>query len=164
MTGAPLRAVVVLGYSNGRRDGLHPVCAARLAHGARISTAADVVILSGWARAPGARSEARLMAEAWTGRAAEIVVDEDARTTAENAANAVADLRRLGATEVVVVTSSWHARRAEHAFRRLLRPYGVTVTASTPGDRSWRGAFREVWVWPLLWPQLRLARRRAPVG
>ena len=66
----PPRVVVVLGYSDGGRDALHPVCAARLARAAEISTEEDVVVLSGWARVPGTRSEAELMAAAWTGGAA----------------------------------------------------------------------------------------------
>src|SRR5262249_12326381 len=115
------RVLVVLGYSNGDRDGLHPVCAARLARAAELSTDADVVVLSGWSRVPGTRSEAEEMARGWKGRAAEVVVDPDARTTAENAANALDDIHRVGADEVLVVTSGWHAPRARAAFRWLLR-------------------------------------------
>ncbi len=45
------RVIVVLGYSDGAGDGLHPVCAGRVAYAARVATADDVVVLSGWARA-----------------------------------------------------------------------------------------------------------------
>ena len=44
------RVVVVLGYSHGGGDELHPVCAARLERAAEVATADDVVVLSGWAR------------------------------------------------------------------------------------------------------------------
>ena len=154
------RVVVVLGYSNGARPGLHPVCAARLAHGATLSTPEDVVVLSGWSRVPGGRSEAELMSRAWVGRARRVVVDPDARTTAENAANALDDIVRAGARDVVVVTSSWHAPRARAAFRWLLRRNGVRVTTASPPGRSLRASLRELLLWPLLPAQL-LAQRRA---
>ena len=154
------RVVVVLGYSNGRRDGLHPVCAARLAYAAEVSTESDVVVLSGWSRVPGTRSEAELMATAWRGAAAQVVVDPDARTTAENAANARDDVSRSGASEVVVVTSHWHAARATTAFRWLLRGSGISVTAASPPGRAWRASLRELALWPLLPVQLHRARRK----
>jgi len=40
------RVIVVLGYSNEGRDGLHPVCAARLARAVDLATPEDVVVLS----------------------------------------------------------------------------------------------------------------------
>ncbi|MCP5034727.1 MAG: YdcF family protein [Actinomycetia bacterium] len=111
------RLIVVLGYSDRGRGILHPVCAQRLAHAATIATEHDAVVLSGWARVPGTRPEAELMAEAWTGRVSELVIDPDARTTVGNATNSLNDVLRVGATDVVVVTSRWHAPRAAAAFR-----------------------------------------------
>ncbi len=152
------RVVVVLGYSS--RDGteLHPVCAARLARAAEVATPDDVVVLSGWARVPGSRPEAELMRAAWQGSAREVVVDPDARTTVENLANAVDDVIRVDANEVVVVTSSWHAARATAAMRWLLRGRSV-VRAESPPGRSARGALRELSLWPILPLQLLQARR-----
>ena len=72
------RLVVVLGYSSGDGAQLHPLCAARLARAAELATADDVVVLSGWARTPGAQPEAALMRAAWQGAAREVVVDPDA--------------------------------------------------------------------------------------
>ena len=83
------RLVVVLGYSDGGGAGLHPICAARLARAAELSTAHDVVVLSGWARTAGSQPEAQLMRAAWRGAAREVVVDPDARTTVQNLANAL---------------------------------------------------------------------------
>ena len=60
---AGTRVVVVLGHSSGDGTGLHPVCAARLECAAEVATADDVVVLSGWARVPGTRSEAELRAQ-----------------------------------------------------------------------------------------------------
>jgi hypothetical protein len=152
------RVVVVLGYSSGAGADLHPVCAARLARAAELATAEDVVVLSGWARAPGTRPEAELMHAVWEG-AGEVVVDPDARTTVENLANALDDVRRAGAGEVLLVTSSWHAPRASAAMRWLLRGTGVGVRAVSPPGRSTRAVLRELVLWPLLPAQVWAARR-----
>jgi hypothetical protein len=152
------RVVVVLGYSDSGAGELHPLGAARLAKAAEISTADDVVVLSGWARVPHTPSEAELMRSGWSGSAARLLVDEDARTTAENAANAVRHVLEEGASEVVVVTSRWHARRASAAFRWWLRGRDVAVSVATTDERAARARARELLVWPLLPLQLALAR------
>ncbi|MGL6279444.1 MAG: YdcF family protein [Gaiella sp.] len=155
------RVVVVLGYSDGVTDGLHPVCAARLARAEEVAGAEDVVVLSGWARAAHHRPEAELMAEAWTGVAAELIVDPDARTTVHNVANAVNDVLRVGASEVVVVTSAWHAPRARVAMRWLLLHTGVKVRSASPSGRSLRAVVRELPLWFLLPAQLWHVGRRS---
>jgi uncharacterized SAM-binding protein YcdF (DUF218 family) len=152
---------VVLGYSDGGRGVLHPICAARVTRAAEISTGEDVVVLSGWARVPGTRSEAELMAAAWRGAARELVVDPDARTTMGNAYNALNDIRRVGARRVLVVTSRWHAPRAGAAFRLLMLGRGVGVrTASPPEPWRLQPLLRELPLWLLLPAQLWHARRR----
>ena len=112
------RVVAVLGYSHRRRSDLHPLCAERLAAGAR------AVILSGC-------SEAELMRAAWSGPEVPLVCDDDARTTAGNATNVAAHARELGADEVVVVTSRWHARRVRLLMNRALRGSGITLKVET---------------------------------
>lgn len=154
------RLVVVLGYSDARRGELHPVCAERLARAAEVTTADDVVVLSGWARVTHTYSEAELMHAAWRGAAREVVVDPDARTTVENMANALNDVLRVGAHEVLVVTSSWHAPRAKAALRWLLRHTGIRVRSSSPAGRSRRASLRELALWPLLPFQLWRAERK----
>jgi uncharacterized SAM-binding protein YcdF (DUF218 family) len=159
------RVIVVLGYSNGISVGLHRVCAERVARAAELATPNDVVVLSGWARSRGTTPEAAMMLDAWRGSAAEVVVDPTARTTVENAANAVDDILRAGANEVLVVTSRWHAARACAAFRLVLRGRGVTVRAAWP-DRpaTRRERLRELGLWPVLPLQVARAaarRRRA---
>ena len=100
------------------------------------------------------------MRAAWSGAAARVHVDEDARTTAENAANAVRHVMDEGAEQVVVVTSRWHARRARAAFRWLLRGRGVRVSVETTQDeRARRARARELALWPLLPLQLAVARK-----
>lgn len=155
------RVIVVLGYSRGDGTELHPVCEARLVRAAEVTTFDDVVVLSGWARVPGARPEAELMRAAWLGRAREVVVDPDARTTVENLAHALNDVLRANAREVVVVTSSWHAARATAAMRWLLRGRGISVWAESPPGGSARAALREALLWPLLPFQLWWWARRA---
>jgi uncharacterized SAM-binding protein YcdF (DUF218 family) len=155
------RLVVVLGYSDAGRGELHPVCAARLTHAADVTTSDDVVVLSGWARVPHTYSEADLMRAAWRGAAREVVVDPDARTTVENMANALNDVFRVGAHEVLIVTSSWHAPRAKAALRWLLRHTGVKVRSTSPPGESGRSSLRELTLWPLLPFQLWLVARKS---
>lgn len=156
---------MVLGYSNGGRNTLHPICAQRLTHAAEIATEDDVVVLSGWARKPGIRPEAELMAEAWTGRARELVVDPDARSTVGNATNAIDDVRRTGVTEVVVVTSRWHVPRALAAFRWLLRGLGTTIVGSSPPEPGRvRERLLELARWVVLPLQLAVDERQPIVG
>ncbi|MGH3042371.1 MAG: YdcF family protein [Gaiellaceae bacterium] len=151
------RLIVVLGYSDGRRQELHPICAARLEHAARLASDGDAVLLSGWSRRPGRLPEAELMRRAWTGPAEILLSDPDARITAENAANAAAHARELGADEVLVVTSSWHRARARVLFRSLLPGVQLAVVgARTPG--SPRVYLRELAVFPLVPVQLGLVR------
>lgn len=154
------RVVVVLGYSDGPADELHPVCAARLAEAAELTRSDDVVVLSGWARGAHGRPEAELMADAWRGSAAELVVDPDARTTVENLVNALNDVLRVGAREVVIVTSTWHAARAKTAMRWLVLHTGVKVRSASPPGRSLRASARELALWPLLPFQLWHAGRK----
>jgi len=157
------RVVVVLGYSDNGSGRLHPVCAARLACAAELTTEEDVVVLSGWSRVPGSRTEAELMADAWRGAAREIVLDPVARTTAENAANAVSDVLRLSAGEVIVVTSRWHAARARAAFRWLLRGSQIRVHVASPDEPApVRERLRELTLWPLLPAQISRAARSRP--
>ncbi len=156
------RLVAVLGYSSGRVPELHPVCAARVARAARLARDDDVVVLSGWARARGGCSEALLMSRAWEGAGARLILDDGARHTAENATHVVELARRLGAREVVVVTSRWHAPRAALMFRWFLRGTGTRVAvAVVRGPRALGSVAREVAVWPLVPAQISLSRGRA---
>jgi uncharacterized SAM-binding protein YcdF (DUF218 family) len=120
-----VRLVAVLGYSAGRQAGLHAICARRVAHAEELVGESGVVVLSG---------EADVMREAWSGPAVELVSDPRARNTAGNAAGVAAVARELGATEVVVVTSPWHARRAALLLRAALRGSEIEVTTSSPPE------------------------------
>ena len=126
-----MRLVAVLGYSTWRGEELHPICADRLRAGEQAAAGADAVLLSGWARRRHRPSEAALMRAAWRGPDVPLVVDDDSRTTVGNARSVAAAARELGADEVVVVTSSWHARRARLLVRAALEPH-VRLSVVTP--------------------------------
>jgi uncharacterized SAM-binding protein YcdF (DUF218 family) len=154
------RLVAVLGYSSWRGGGLHPICAARVETAERVAEPGDTVLFSGWSRRRGRHSEAALMREAWHGPEAALVVDGDARTTSGNA-RAVADaVARLGAEEVVVVTSSWHRRRAELLLRAALPPAVRLKVVTAPSTRPLRLLGRELAILPPTLAARALARRR----
>jgi len=153
------RLVAVLGYSDGRRRGLHPVCAARLERAHAEAGPEDVVLLSGWARRRSTGAEAELMARAWRG-AGRVVLDRGARSTAGNAVAAARAARALGAGEVVLVTSSWHGRRAQALLRAALRGTSTSVRLAASADPpSARARLRELACWSVT-PLLALAATR----
>lgn len=121
-----MRVVAVLGYSARGGNGLHPLAVVRLRHAECVAAGADAVILSG---------EAELMRAVWTSADVPLVCDSTPRNTADNAAGVAAIARTLGADEIVLVTSRWHAPRARLLVRAALRGTGVRVRASAPRDR-----------------------------
>jgi hypothetical protein len=129
------RLVAVLGYSTWRGDALHPIGAARLEAAERVAAGADAVLLSGWSRHRHRPSEAELMRRAWRGPEVPLIADGDARTTAGNARAVAAAARKVGANEVVLVTSSWHARRARLLVRALLPQHVRLSVVTTPRTR-----------------------------
>lgn len=156
-----VRLVAVLGYSRGRARELHPVCAARLARAVDETTPADAVLLSGWSRRRRRASEAELMARAWRGTAARILLDPGARSTYGNARAVARVAGRLGATDVVVVTSGWHGRRAARLVRAALRDSGGRVRLVATDERgSPARRLRELACWPLVPVQVALMGRR----
>ena len=130
------RLVAVLGYSARRSDELHAVCAERLRHAEGIAGGADTVLLSGWARRRNGAGEAELMRSGWKGAEARLISDGTARNTRENAARVAETARRLAASEIIVVTSRWHAFRARALVRAVLRERSVSVKTSSPGGRA----------------------------
>jgi uncharacterized SAM-binding protein YcdF (DUF218 family) len=130
-----MRVVAVLGYSRNGDQVLHPICAHRVAHAERIATGAKAVVLSGWARRHAPAGEAELMRAAWGRDDVQVVLDHSAQTTAGNAVAVARLAEDLGADELVVVTSPWHARRARALVRAALRGSGIRVSVSSPGER-----------------------------
>jgi uncharacterized SAM-binding protein YcdF (DUF218 family) len=155
------RLVAVLGYSDGSAaTALHPVCVARVARAEIEAASADVVLFSGWARNGRAASEADLMAASWSGAPRRYLVDRGARTTLENAIAVGRAARRIEADEVVLVTSSWHARRATVLVRAALLGSGarLRVAAAEETATAVRGA-RELVAWTVV-PLLALIAAR----
>jgi uncharacterized SAM-binding protein YcdF (DUF218 family) len=74
------------------------------------------------------------MRDAWRGPDVPLVLDETARSTSGNAAGIARLARELGAREVVVVTSRWHAPRAGALVRAALRGSGIAVEVSSDDD------------------------------
>jgi uncharacterized SAM-binding protein YcdF (DUF218 family) len=155
------RLVAVLGYSDGTGSGLHPTCAARLERAAEIARPEDAVLFSGWARRGSAAPEAELMAQAWTRPVRKLVVDRGAGTTTGNAIGISRVARMLAAAEVVVVTSSWHGRRAHALVRAALAGSGTRVGLVTT-DETPRAATqaRELACWSAV-PVLAVVAARA---
>jgi DUF218 domain len=144
------RLVAVLGYSAGRDRGLHAVCAARVARAAAEATEQDAVLLTGWSRRRRSESEAELMARAWTG-SGDLHLDPGARSTYGNARAVALAARRLGITEIVVVTSGWHGRRATALVRAAVRDLGSEVRVALTSERGrLRDRARELACWPLV--------------
>jgi uncharacterized SAM-binding protein YcdF (DUF218 family) len=155
-----MRLVAVLGYSERHGTTLHPICATRLAHAEGLAKDADAIVLSGWARQGAVSGEAELMHAAWQGPEAQIVLDTNARNTAGNAAAIARIARELGADEVVLVTSRWHARRARLLARAGLRGTGIAVSTSSPDDSPpMRHRVRELAA--LLWAPVQAVRLKS---
>jgi uncharacterized SAM-binding protein YcdF (DUF218 family) len=112
------------------------VCAERLRHAEGLATGADTVLLSGWARRGNGGGEAELMRTAWKGADVRLISDGTARNTRENAARVAETARLLAASEIVVVTSRWHAFRARTLVRVLLRDLDVHVQTSSAAGRA----------------------------
>jgi uncharacterized SAM-binding protein YcdF (DUF218 family) len=155
-----MRVVAVLGYSERRGAALHPICARRLAHAEALAQEGDAIVLSGWARRGAVTGEAELMQAAWRGPGAQIVCDTNARNTAENIVEVARIARRLGAEEIVLVTSRWHARRARLLARAGLRGTGIEVQTSSPDDAPpIRHRVRELAA--LLWARVQAVRLKS---
>jgi uncharacterized SAM-binding protein YcdF (DUF218 family) len=153
------RVVAVLGFSDGTTTGLHPVCAARLGRAAQEARSDDVVLFSGWARGRAPTAEADLMARAWRAPVRTRIVDRRARTTLGNALGVARLARRIGADEILLVTSGWHGRRASTLLRAALGHSGTTIQLVTcPEGATLRRGLRELASWTLV-PLLALAAR-----
>jgi uncharacterized SAM-binding protein YcdF (DUF218 family) len=97
---------------------------------------AHVVVFSG-------ASEAGPMRDIWRGPDVELVLEELATTTAENAARTLPLLLERKISEAIVVCAPAHLIRARWIFRRIYGSHGVAVSfrpariAPTPGAIVW---------------------------
>jgi uncharacterized SAM-binding protein YcdF (DUF218 family) len=131
-------ALVVLG------NGLPAVCRRLVAEAERTAARmnARVVVFSGWS-ANGGPSEAAQMRALWRAPTGELVLEETATSTAENAARTLPLLRERGVTEAIVVCTPLHYFRARWIFRSVYERHGIAVrvqvarVAPTPGALVW---------------------------
>jgi uncharacterized SAM-binding protein YcdF (DUF218 family) len=107
------------------------------------ASAAELVVLSGWAPSGGA-SEAELMRSLWHDPASvELVLEETASTTVENAVRTLPLLAERGVTDAVVICTPVHLGRARWIFRRVYGEHGIRVgfrtarVLPTPGALLW---------------------------
>jgi uncharacterized SAM-binding protein YcdF (DUF218 family) len=142
------RLIAVCGYSDGTGEELHEICVRRLRVAEHEARAGDVVLLTGWARRGSDASEAELMARSWRVPCQRVVVDSRARSTFANVTAAASVAREVGAGQVVLVTSGWHAGRASALLRAALRGSGATVEIATTDEQpSLRARCRELGCW-----------------
>ncbi|MFL5949979.1 MAG: YdcF family protein [Gaiellaceae bacterium] len=126
-------AVVVLGTSTARVQRRIVAAAERIARAAR----AETVVFSGWF------GEAREMRNLWRGPDVELVLEEAAATTAQNASHTVPLLVERRITRAIVVCAPMHLPRARWIFRRIYEGFGVAVdfaparVVPTPGAVVW---------------------------
>lgn len=155
------RLIAVLGYSDSTTTDLHPVCAARVARALTEARTDDVVLFSGWGRRSASAAEADLMARAWNTPARARLVDRRARTTFGNAIGIARAAQLVGADEVVLVTSRWHARRAAVLVRAALTGSGATLRVVTTDEHATpRHGLREAASWTIV-PILALVATRS---
>lgn len=99
------------------------------------------------------------MARSWRVPSRHVVVDRDARSTFENVVAAARLARAVGAERVLLVTSSWHGRRAGLLLRAALGGSGAAVRVATTTERpSVRNRLRELASWLLVPPAAAAAR------
>lgn len=126
------RAIVVPGSAVARTRGRLVRDAGRAAE----ATGTRIVVLSG-------AGEAEHMRDLWDGPDVELVLEEHATSTAENAALTVPLLTAREVTEALVVSAPAHLLRARWIFRRIYGSHGIAVrfraarVAPTPGAIVW---------------------------
>jgi uncharacterized SAM-binding protein YcdF (DUF218 family) len=87
--------------------------------------------------------EAAHMRDLWRGPAVELLAEETATSTIENAARTLPLLLERGVREVIVVAAPVHLARAGWIFRRVYSSHGIRVrlraarVAPTPGAVVW---------------------------
>jgi uncharacterized SAM-binding protein YcdF (DUF218 family) len=140
-------ALVVPGNALPARDGAHRISRAcrRLVREAEVVAHRErpaIVVFTGWSP-EGGPSEAAQMRELWRGPDVELVLEETASTTVENASRTLPLLLERGIDEAIVVCTPLHLGRARWIFRRIYGAHGIAVrfrtapVAPTPGALAW---------------------------
>jgi uncharacterized SAM-binding protein YcdF (DUF218 family) len=69
--------------------------------------------------------------------ASDIIIEEDSKTTSQNAIFTAKQLQQMGAKSIILVTSPYHQRRAYNEFRKALGKDFVIINHSAM-DETWR--------------------------
>ena len=112
---------------------------------------APLLIFSGAAQDPTAPSNAQAMKERAIKQgvpANNVVIEEFARNTAENAANTSQFINNHNLTRIILVTSAYHQRRASLEFGSRLGPSVQIINAPVNEDRQWSSHW---WITPGGW-------------
>jgi uncharacterized SAM-binding protein YcdF (DUF218 family) len=100
------------------------------------------------------------MAQSWQAPIRARIADRSARTTLGNAIGVGRAARRVDADQVVLVTSSWHSKRAAVLVRASLLGSGAELRLATTAESvSPRHGLRELVAWTLV-PVLALIAAR----
>ena len=104
-----------------------------VAHAAQLAERHEpqLVVFSGWAP-DGGVSEAEQMRALWRDSRGELLLEETASTTAENAARTLPLLRERRLDEVIVVCTPLHLYRTRWFFRRLYGAHGIQTSFEAP--------------------------------
>jgi DUF218 domain len=130
-------AIVVPGQGDLLEDGAYRLterCRRLLAAGAELAEQRRprVVVFTGWSPY-GGESEAGQMRAAWPGRTdVELLVEESAATTAENAARTLPLLLERDVGEVTVLCTPLHRLRVAYFFRGIYGRFGIACRFRSP--------------------------------
>jgi DUF218 domain len=129
-------ALVVPGQGDLLGDGAYRLtarCELLLAHAAELAArrAPRAVVFTGWSPY-GGESEAAQMARAWPGRRdVELLAEETAATTAQNAARTLPLLLERGIGEATIVCTPLHRLRVAYFFRAIYGRFGIACRFSS---------------------------------
>jgi hypothetical protein len=130
-------ALVVPGQGDLLEDGAYRLterCRRLLASAAELAEQRRprVVVFTGWSPY-GGESEAAQMLEAWPGRTdVELLVEESAATTAENAARTLPLLLERGVGEATIFCTPLHRLRVAYFFRGIYGRFGIASRFRSP--------------------------------
>jgi hypothetical protein len=130
-------ALVIPGQGDLLEDGAYRLterCARLLEHAAGLAEhrRPQVVVFTGWSPY-GGESEAAQMLAAWPGRRdVELVAEETAATTAQNAARTLPLLRERGIERATLVCTPLHRLRVAYFFRAVYGRFGIECRFRSP--------------------------------
>jgi uncharacterized SAM-binding protein YcdF (DUF218 family) len=124
-------AIVVPGSARFDVDGSYRITAGcrrvvREAERLAARRGSRLVVLSGWSPTPGP-SEAEQMRDAWRGPDVELVLEQTATVTAQNASRTLPLLVERDVRRAIVVCAPVHLYRTRFFFRRLYAAHGIAT-------------------------------------